>query len=300
MPKICYVSAFLDIGRSEWKTFTRSFDNYLDSFLPYIRLFESHHNINIKGKRWCMVLYIDRIHKEQVCQKINEIYEEMPITVIPIDENFLVENMPLWGRLNRERQILESEAYRSEFPHRLMFPENSNPRYTLINHTKVDFVAHTIHHIDKTSDYFCWTDFGYFKTPNLIPHSLLNIEKFDLMRVNYTLINPLTEKDRDIFYTMHNAPECIGGFFFFGSRDTMIQYQRLYHYTHLQLQDQNIVDDDQHIALRCYYESPDLFCLHFLGRWHMAHLHFQQKHSEKCPYKDKGISRRHFCGCFKH
>lgn len=224
-----------------------------------------------------MVLYIDEIHRENVCKKISEVYEGMPITVISINDDFLLKNVPLWGRLDRERDILEGNVYTKMFPHRLGFPENSNPFYTLINHAKVDFVAHTINNIDKTSDYFCWTDFGYFKSADLIPHSLLSIERINTGRVNYTLINPLTYNDRDIFYTVNCAPERIGGFFFFGNRDVLLKYQCLYHQVHLRLQNMNIVDDDQHIALRCYYENPDLFCLHMLGKWHMAHIYFQDR-----------------------
>lgn len=273
MTEICYVSAFLDIGRHEWKNFTRSFDDYLESFLPYVRLFETHKNIN--ENKWCMVLYIDEIHADRVRQKIDEIYEKMPIILIPINEKFLLINMPLWARLDREKEIMESEWYRTTFAHRLSFPENTNPRYTLINHTKIDFVAHTIHHINKTAKYFCWTDFGYFKSPDLIPRSLLSIDKFDLNKVNFTLINYMTPEDSDIIYTMNNAPERIGGFFFFGERNVLLQYQRLYHFVHDQMQRQNIVDDDQHIALRCYYQDSNLFCLHYMGRWHMAHIFFQ-------------------------
>lgn len=296
MTKICYVSAFLDIGRDEWKSFTRTFDQYLESFLPYIHLFKSHHGIN--NEKWCMVLYIDKKHFSVVKEKIEEIYEKMPITMIPIDEEFLENNLPIWTRLGREKEILDSKEYKTRYVHRLNFPENSNPKYTMINHAKIDFVAHTIHNVDQTSEYFCWTDFGYFKSEELIPKSLLSLEKLDKNFVNYTLINDLTDMDAVVSYTMDHAPEKIGGFFFFGDRDKLIQYQRLYHYVHLHFQSLNIVDDDQHMALRCYYTSPDLFKLHMLGKWHMAHIFFQHKHHDVCIYNKKQMTMKYFCDCF--
>lgn len=275
MTRICYVSAFLNIGRDEWVNFTRSFEDYLDSFLPYIELFKKHHDKNVNGEKWCMVLFIDARHYDCVCEKIDEVYDQMPITIVPIDDDFLNQNSPLWTRLNREREIMESVEYKTKFAHRLRFPENSNPKYTLINHAKVDFLAYALNHIDTVSEFFCWTDFGYFKNKNLMPESLLCLNKLDIYRVNYTLVNPITQNDSDIMYTMNNAPEVIGGFFFFGNRDVLLKYQKLYHEMHLRLQNLNLADDDQHIALRCVFEQPDLFCLHLLGRWHMAHLHFQ-------------------------
>ena len=37
---ICYVTMFLDIGRAEWKNvFTRTFEQYLKDFEPFIPLF---------------------------------------------------------------------------------------------------------------------------------------------------------------------------------------------------------------------------------------------------------------------
>jgi len=42
----------------------------------------------------------------------------------------------------------------------------------------------------------------------------------------------------------------------------MAEYQALYHETLEYFQDNNIADDDQHLALRCYFKNPNLFKLH--------------------------------------
>ena len=36
---ICYITMYYDIGRDKWKSFKRTFEEYLEGFLPFIELF---------------------------------------------------------------------------------------------------------------------------------------------------------------------------------------------------------------------------------------------------------------------
>ena len=38
---ITYITAFVDINRTNWSQFTRSFDDYFQSFEPFLKLFDS-------------------------------------------------------------------------------------------------------------------------------------------------------------------------------------------------------------------------------------------------------------------
>jgi len=261
---ICYVTAFLDIGRNDWKTFNRTFDNYIESFKPYINLFK-----NANSSDHSMIVFMDDRLVEQLCSLIPE---GVPIRVVPINKE-IMSKWPLWSKYETEANIMRSEKYKTLMKDRLGFPEHNNPSYTLINHSKVDFIAEATRLCN--SPYFCWTDFGYFKIPDYKCTELLNINKLDTKRINYTLINPLTESDKDLMYTMLNAPERIGGFWFFGPKLAMLKYQALYHYIHSEFIKNNLADDDQHLALRCYFQEPDLFKLHMLGGWHKALKEFQ-------------------------
>lgn len=110
------------------------------------------------------------------------------------------------------------------------------------------------------------------------PLPQLHLTKIDADRVNYTLINPIDPLvDKNIMYTLQNAPEKVGGFFFCGNKESLIVYRELYHRVHELLQHQSIVDDDQHLALLCYLERPDLFCMHHLGGFHKALTTFQKE-----------------------
>jgi len=258
MSQLVYVSAFLDIGREDWKQFKRTYSNYLNCFQPILNLF-----LNSVTGKFKLVLFLD--------DKYNININHPNIFIIPINQDYM-QTLPLWKKLDRETSIMNSKIYKETFKERLCYPENSNPKYTLINHCKIDFICRAMQYID--SEYYCWFDFGYCKNPEIIPTNFLDINKLDKDKINYTLINPLDDKDRDIMYTMLQAPEKVGGFFFFGNKYNLIKYQRLYHLVHSKLQENYIVDDDQHIVLRCYFEYEDMFKLYTLG-WHKALKHFQ-------------------------
>lgn len=262
---ICYVTAFLDIQRENWSTFRRTFDEYFQAFTPLIDLFKDDNNNHL-------VVFMDKKRSEKVKQYVNNLQN---VTVIDIDEDYLQNNSILWKRLPKEIEIINSIEYKKVVSHRLSYPEHSNPRYTLINHAKIDFVNLAVQMV--TNPYFCWVDFGYFSKPENIPKRLLDVNLLDRNKINYTLINPISVIDSNVLYTLQNAPEKIGGFFFFGSRERMIEYQKLYHLVHETFQKNNIADDDQHLVLQCYFAKPDLFALHAVGGWHKALLAFQKR-----------------------
>jgi hypothetical protein len=254
------------MGRDKWKNFARGFEQYLKDFLPYISLFE-----NANPKEYEMMVFIDQRHYKTLSDIIPS---TTPISLVPIDEEYLRTNSKMWRRLDREKAIMESEHYRKLMFNRLAYPENHNPKYTLINHIKIDLICHAMSMTD--AEYFSWVDFGFFKLPENIPKNLLDLQKLDLEKINYTIINPVNENDKHVMYTMLYAPEKIGGFFFFGRRDKLLEYQKLYHDVHLWFQQQNLADDDQHLDLRCYFADAGLFQLHSAGGWHRALVYFQK------------------------
>lgn len=268
MKDCCYITAFLDINRGEWKHFKRTFNEYLNYFMPYIKLLE-----NCDKTKYEMIVYIDEKHFNKLQ---NIISSHIPIKLIPISEKWLEKNSILWTRLEKEKQIMEEcKEFNYLVNHRKRCPETHNPKYTLINHCKIDIVCHAMELCDAY--FYCWTDFGYFNDKSNIPKSMIDINKIEKNKVNYTLINNVQEHDNNIIYTLVNAPEVIGGFFFCGEKEPLLIYQKLYHQIHKQMQDCNIVDDDQHIALQCYFHNRNLFHFHNPrenNNWHKALIYF--------------------------
>jgi hypothetical protein len=265
--KLCYVTCFLDIQRDRWTHFQRTVDQYFDEFLPLLNMFLEHPDAPAHD----LVVFLDRTYLDRMPASL-----PAHIHVQPIDEAYMQAHCPLWQRMDKEKAIMESAPYQDLVRHRLHHPEHNNPRYTLINHCKVDIV-HEAMGLVPDATHFAWVDFGYCKHPGTLPRQFLDLGKVAADRVNYTLINPIDPTtDGNVVRTLQYAPEKVGGFFFCGSKDALTEYRDLYHLTHRHLQDNNIVDDDQHIALLCYLQRPGLFCMHHLGGFHRALTAFQK------------------------
>jgi hypothetical protein len=264
----CYVSLYYDINRNNWTTFRRSFDDYLRHFEPFINLFDKD-----KCGDDIMVIFIDKKCEQNLKDKLTE---NTRIQLIGIDETFMNE-LPMWKTIEREREIMNDSSFKIILGKRHIFPEHNYPEYTLINHCKIDLICYLINLNIIEQSYYAWVDFGFFKVQEHIPKNLININNFNLETINYTCINEIDTKDQDVIYTLQNAPEKIGGFFFFGRKDKLLEYQKLYHETLDWFQNElNIADDDQHLALQCYFKRPELFTLHLHYGWHRVFRFFEK------------------------
>lgn len=259
---LCIVSAFFDIGRDKWSAFRRSTEQYFANFKPYINM---GHN---------MIVFIDDRHIESLRAVIGDKSSDR-IKLVSINKEWMQDNIYAYRQLPREREIMESDKFKNLTRHRQSHPECSKPEYNIIQHAKIDFVAHVINNKLSESDYFAWSDFGYFQHPSRIPKLGLDIGKFDLEKVNFQAMNELSANDFNIPYTLINAPERIGGFFYLGNANNLLMYQDLYHQICKEFHDLGIVDDDQHIMIQSVGRMPSLFKVWNLGGWHLIYNYFQ-------------------------
>lgn len=265
--RLCYVTAFLDIQREKWSHFGRSVSKYFQEFQPMLDMFVDHDD----ACHYNLVIFMDKAHAHHLPRVLPPW-----VMVQEIDEEYLQEHSPLWQRLDTETAIMQSEAYQNLVRHRLHHPEHCVPKYTMINHAKVDFL-HLAMPMVADATHFAWVDFGYCKDPSTMPRNFVDLTKIQKDKVNYTLINPIhPDVDGKVLYTLQHAPEKVGGFCFIGSKPALLAYRTLYHEMHLALQRHGVVDDDQAIALYCYLQKPDLFCMHMLGGFHKALTTFQK------------------------
>ena len=271
--EITIVTAFFDIGRDNWnQEFKRDVNFYIHSFLHFFQY------------PYSMVCYIDDRYIEQVIQE----YEKSPYKnkrFIPINREWLNENINAWKLLSIDQTIITSEQYKSILENRLrfmypdgipevnrrnhLFPENEWPEYNAINHSKIDFISNSIINGYITTQYTCWCDFGYFNSQHngnitTFPTSLLDTNKFNKNKISFLLRNPVNERDKNMLYTLVIAPEVFTGTFFVGPSLLMLKMQKLYHESVKELYRNGISDDDQHVYLRCYLKEPDFFDIHII------------------------------------
>lgn len=256
---ITFVSMFFDIGRDEWKLYPRKTEEYLESFNVFVKL-------NYK-----MIVFIDEKFYETLLEKTNG----TNITLVPINQDWLNENIWSWSRYEREKEIMESDQYKKLLHDRILrnYPENVNPKYTILTHSKIDIVNYVTDNNLTDDEFIAWVDFGYFynkTSEEFIPDGEFDTSKLDLEKVNLCLINPIDDNDKFVDYSLLYAPEKIGAYFFFGNKSILKQFQGMCHKWLDIFQQNNIADDEQGLWLQCYFENPDIFSLHVFGSWHKA------------------------------
>jgi hypothetical protein len=223
---------------------------------------------------------------------INEIKEKYEQSLyknkifIPINVEWMNQNIHAWQKLELGRSIMNSEIYKTTVQDRINnnYPENIYPEYNAINHAKIDFICYAINNnLIGKNDFICWSDFGYFNSilhnnSKLYPVAKLGINNFNLNKLSFCLRNKLDENDNDMFYTFINAPEKFTGSFFSGPINLMMELQELYHKSLKELHTNNISDDDQHLYLRCFLKNPDIFDLYLSNNeWPKALPYFEQE-----------------------
>ena len=292
----CYITSYYDINRENWgNQFSRTFDDYLSTFKPFITLFD---------KKFCgddeMIVFIDAKHHDE----LHSLLDSKPpsaITLYPLTFDTMNE-LPMWRSLEREREIMKSEKFKLLLGERHIFPEHNYPEYTLINHCKIDIVCRVINLSLTDKDVLVWVDFGFFAKHYNIPLQLLDLDNFDLDRVNYTLINPIERTDFNIDYTLLNAPEVVGGFFFLGRKDKLLEYQSLYHEVLDYFQNSiEVADDDQHLVLQCVHRRPDLFAFDRVNYgWHKVLNAYQKKRKNVITFCLWGNEKRYTVGLIEN
>lgn len=270
--ELVIVSAFLDIDRQNWSKYQRTVENYILSFSNYF---------NYSNK---MVVFVDDKYIKEIQLLYNNSSHNNAI-FIPINTEWMSKNIYAWQQLNISKSIMESENYKFLLKDRIVngSPENIYPEYNTINHSKIDFICYAINNNLINSDSFiCWSDFGYFHSilhnnPSNYPVASIDITKFKSDKLTFCLRNKIDNNDRNIIYTLVNAPEKFTGSFFAGPTNLMLKIQFLYHTSLKEMYDNNISDDDQHIYLRCFLKEPQLFNLYLdTCKWPEALCYFEK------------------------
>lgn len=271
MSEITLVTAFYDIGRSDWKSawFNRKSEEYLKSFETFLNY------------DYQMIIFVDDKHYDALTKMIAASEYASSKKLIRINETWMQENIWAWSRLDRETEIMNSVEYKSLIPNRIAmgYPENVNPKYTIITHSKIDFVGYAIDNELCSTDLVMWIDFGYFHNklePKHIPHKKIATEKFNWDTINLCGMNPIDESDRDVIATLKTAHVKICAYLFAATKVNMKKFQTMCHDALLFYQENGIADDEQAVWLHCYFTEKSFFSIHLFSEWHLGLKYFSR------------------------
>ena len=281
---IIMITAFFNINRENWNVLNRNVDYYIES-LKILLSTEKNIIVFIDDR------YIELDFIQNYIYNINILKNKSKI--IPINYGWLYTNSKSWQKNEICKNIMKSNDYINKVSKRIEAgnPENIYPEYNTINHSKIDFIKYAIdNNMIENNDLICWCDSGYHKSilhnnPFEFPYSNLDSNKFNDDKLNFCLRNKITENDKNINYTLINAPEVFTGSFFSGNIDLMNKLYSLYHECLDDMYNLNIADDDQHVYLRCFLKQPQLFELFLsLDKWPEALNYFQKSISNRFEF----------------
>ena len=274
MNDITLVTAFFDIGRENWGSpiFRRPNDNYFRAFS------------RLASYDYPMIIYADTRHADRIKEIINLNANHKNLKkIVLISEEWLKANFYPWSRLELETKIMSSEYYKNLIPNRvaMQYPENVNPRYTILTHSKIDFLCHASEAMLASHDNLLWVDFGYLSDTavanGMMPKSKLSSSSLVPDRVNLcSLNNPLNEQDFDPIHTLQNAPEKLTAGVFGGDIKSLLKFRTLSHQALDEMQERNLADDEQALWISCIKKASDLFAIHMFPGWHCGLQHFSK------------------------
>lgn len=260
------ITMFHDINRHTWSAFPRNTQAYIDSFDIFLQY------------DYDMIIYVDDKYVDTLQKRIDH-YKSPNKRLVPINRQWLIDNLWSWSRLEQEKAVMASASYKELVKDRIAasYPENVNPEYTILTHSKIDVVNHAIDNYD-VNEYVAWVDFGYFHnktSTQFLPKGPFKADRFNLDRVNICLVNDIDERDSDLVYTLQQAPEKIGAYFFLANPTLMKQFQDYSHAWLVKFQEEYIIcDDEQGLWLKIHFNHPDFFKLHVFNKWHDAMRYF--------------------------
>lgn len=234
------VTAFYDIGRSNWNAFSRSTETYFEAFE---RLCHLQNNI---------VLFTSLEFKPRIDSIQQNIKKDLKVYYLDIfSENAML--------LEKIKQIQESEEFQKGITNPSC-PEYREPKYILINYLKSYFCTEAYKRDTTLTGKAAWIDFGYCRKNRHLPPS----RKWDYdFNEKIQLFNLLNIHDNiNIIDTIKTNTVYIQGCHIVADIDG---WNRLSGFMRESLDDllsKNLVDDDQTLLLLCYLKSKHDFCLH--------------------------------------
>lgn len=250
MSEITLVTAFFDIGREEWKGFSRGRNKYLDYFAHWARL------------RNPIVVYTDSRMAESVLSVRKKFGLQDRTHVIVIDEVEAVAP-DCYDVIKKTMSNRESWMFRRYLDH----PESWNYKYNYVTGLKTFWVQDAVTR-NLCGDTAAWIDFGYDHGGMDFPFS----EDFDFLwsydfepGIHLFLVKEMD--DKPIFAIVRDMDTYISGGIIVGQSRLWKDLWRDTKRAIYSLADCGMADDDQTLLLMAYRQHPELYHTHMMSFW---------------------------------
>ena len=282
MNNILFITAFKDIGRKNWKSHTRSNEDYYYYFL-----------LLSKNIDYTLVVYLEDNIKREILSKYT------------FNDNIIFKNLSevdtFFNKyIDEERRIINHKQFIAKVPknRHMKHPETWCAEYTLINHSKINFVKHAK---NTYPDYlfYSWIDFGYLRNIKNLPINLA-IQNFP-DRIIYQTFGNIPQPRVNAIEMLKIDEAKIAGSAYVIPKILIDRFEKLYDDKIKLWHQLYICDDDQSLVLQLYYENSNLFHLIIDKEWFSLYNHLSNFFLQ--PYLDfqdavRYILRNNIEGCF--
>lgn len=256
MSDIVFVSAFRDIGRSNWATQTRTTADYIQYFVQLAS--------NIQ---YTLVVFVD----DATLSILSTSYSFQPNIIF---KQLSSVNTFYDKYLEQDKKIINSTEYKNKIPAaRKQHAEHLYAEYNFINHSKINFIRETQRQYPEY-EFYAWIDFGFVREMNALPRPP-NIEcsKLPTKIICHCINNPSKQPNqekpekKDATAMLASFEIFITGGAFIVHSTLVSTFEYLYENKIQEWQREYITDDDQNLMLQLYYDNPNMFYLIQSDEW---------------------------------
>lgn len=249
MHKVLCVSAFRDIGRGGWNgrhaEWKRTTNEYMEWFT------------NLTKAPIDLICFCD----EPLIQEMGKTF--------PYDESDT-----FFKFIEKEKEIMNNEYYKTSLGRRIRHPEHSIPEYNLVQHSKTSFIrrARTIF---PEYTHYAWIDFGYIRESRDIPLEVV-WDTVTTDKIHYASF-PIPDVIPDPLSLCQIAPQVIQGSMFILPNELAEWYEKEYEAMLMEYHRLGLTDDDQALVLQIFKKFPEKFVLHQIHEWFGIFRHLLRK-----------------------
>lgn len=256
MSNITIITAFFDIGRSDWNKTIHGIDT--PAFIPrkteaYFNYFEL-----LSKVKNDMIIYCDDHNSEKIMEIRKRNAPESLTQVVSINFQDTIKTIkPVIERIQRRSEYIN-------FVDDPRMPEYWNADYVLVNYMKTDFVINAYESNYIKNDLAAWLDFGYVRGVSTLPDNLEWNYNFDLEKIHYFNKIPV-DMVRPIFDIVKTNTVYIMGCHIVAGKNAWYKHKIMNQNSLASLINCGLIDDDQTIMLMNYRSNPKEFELHHIN-----------------------------------
>jgi hypothetical protein len=244
---IIFTTAFKDIGRGSYSSYARSNAEYIHWFMTLVENIE-----------YPLVVFVEPSMIEYM-QSF-----EFGENIVFIDMNSLETSYIKY--YEAEKEIMSSELYQNKIPpRRKSNPEHLHPEYTLLMHSKCNFVSKT-QELYPEHEFYGWIDFGGVRNPSQAPYNL-DLSKLEKKITYLSFKEPDHNHRRSEEDMLQTDDIYVDGSRFIIHKDLVPFYERLYDLKIQEWQKNYICDDDQNLVYQLCLDHPEIFSLIGGSQW---------------------------------